>query len=83
MSEERIYLDICIYIYAYIYIHIHTKSGTTRRGAPRSGRRVSKGFALTWYRALTWYFLRLSSPRTHFEPWTAVGTRGRGSLAAR
>ena len=29
------------------------------------------------------YVLRLSSPRTHFEPWKAVGTRGRGSLAAR
>jgi len=43
----------------------------------------SKGFALTWYRALTWYFLRLSPPRTHFKPWKAVGTRGRGSLAAR
>ena len=43
----------------------------------------SKEFALTWYRALTWYFLRLSPPRTHFKPWKAVGTRGRGSLAAR
>jgi len=45
--------------------------------------RVSKWFALIWYRALTWYFLRVSSLLTHFEPWTAVGTRGRGSLAAR
>jgi len=43
----------------------------------------SKALALIWYRALTWYSLRLSSPRTHFEPWKAVGTRGRGSLAAR
>jgi len=43
----------------------------------------SKAFALTWYRALTWYSLRLSPPRTHFEHWKAVGTRGRGSLAAR
>jgi len=43
----------------------------------------SKGFALTWYRALTWYFLHVSSPRTNFEPWKAVGTRGRGSLTAR
>ena len=43
----------------------------------------SKGFALTWYRALTCYFPRLSSLRTHFEPWKAVCTRGRGSLAAR
>ena len=43
----------------------------------------SKGFALTWYRALTWYFLRLSPPRTHGKPWKAVGTRGRGSFAAR
>jgi len=46
-------------------------------------RRYSKGFALTWYRALTWYFLCLSSLRTFLEPWTAVDTRGRGSLAAR
>ena len=43
----------------------------------------SKAFALTWYRALTWYSLRLSPPRTHFEPWKAVSTWGRGSLAAR
>jgi len=43
----------------------------------------SKAFALTWYRALTWYFLGLSSPRTHFEPWKTVGTRGRAPLAAR
>jgi len=43
----------------------------------------SKGFALTWYRALTWYSLRLNPPRTHFEPGKAVGTQGRGSLAAR
>ena len=28
----------------------------------------SKGFALTWYRALTWYFLCVSSLRTHLEP---------------
>jgi len=35
-----------------------------------------KAFAQTWYRALTWYFLGLSSPRTHFEPWKAVGTQG-------
>ena len=45
--------------------------------------RISKGFVLTWNRALTWYFLRVSSLRTHLEPWTAVDTRGRGSLAAR
>ena len=45
---------------------------------------LSKGFALTWYyRSLTWYFLCLSSLRTHFEPRNAVGTRRRGSLAAR
>jgi len=43
----------------------------------------SKGFALTWYRALTLYFLRVSSLRTHLELWTAVDTRGRGSRAAR
>jgi len=43
----------------------------------------SKALALIWYRALTWYSLRLSPPRTHFEPWKAVGTRGRGSLTAR
>jgi len=43
----------------------------------------SKALALIWYRALTWHVLPLSSPRTHFEPWKAVGTRGRGSLAAR
>jgi len=42
-----------------------------------------KGFDLTWCRALTWYFPRLSPPRSHFKPWKAVGTRGRGSLAAR
>ena len=51
-----------------------------RRGIRTS---TSKAFALTWYRALCWYFLRLSSPRTHFKPWKAVGTRERGSLAAR
>ena len=45
--------------------------------------KYSKGFALTWYRALTWYFLCVSSLRTHLEPWIANGTRGRGSLAAR
>ena len=60
-------------------------------GSPETLRRVtagvaqllegsSKAFALTWYRALTWYFLGLSSPRTHFEPWKAVGTRGRAPL---
>ena len=27
--------------------------------------RTSKAFALTWYRGLTWCFLRLGSPRTH------------------
>jgi len=43
----------------------------------------NKALALIWYRALTWYSLRLSPPRTHFEPWKAVGTRGRGSLTAR
>ena len=53
------------------------------RRIPWRGSLCSKGFALTWYRALTWYFLRLSSLRTHFEPWKAVGTRGRGSPAAR
>jgi len=46
------------------------------------GGRYSKGFALTWYRALTWSLFRVSSQRTHFEPWTAVSTRERGSLAA-
>jgi len=44
---------------------------------------VSKASALIWYYALTWYSLCLSPPRTHFEPWKAVGTRGRGSLNAR
>jgi len=44
---------------------------------------VAKRWPQAWYRALTWYFLYLSSPRTHFEPWKAVGTRGRDSLAAR
>jgi len=43
---------------------------------------TSKGFAQTWYLALTWYFLRLSSLRTHFEPWKAVGTQRSDSLAA-
>jgi len=42
----------------------------------------SNAFALTWYLALTWYRVLWSPPRTHFEPWKAVGTRGRGSLAA-
>jgi len=42
----------------------------------------SKALALIWYRALTWYRVPWSPPRTHFEPWKAVGTRGRGSLAA-
>jgi len=42
----------------------------------------SKAFAPTWYRALTWYSVPWSPPRTHFEPWKAVGTWGRGSLAA-
>jgi len=46
-------------------------------------RASSKGFALTRYRALTLYFLCLSSARSHFEPWTAVATRRRGPLAAR
>jgi len=50
--------------------------------SPSLRLRVSKGFALTWYRALTWYFLCLSSLRTHFKPWKALDTRGRGSLAA-
>jgi len=40
--------------------------------------RASKAVALIWYRALTWYSLRLSPPRTHFEPCKAVGTRGGG-----
>jgi len=40
--------------------------------------RFSKAFALTWYRALTWHYRRLSSPRTHSEPWKAAGTRGGG-----
>ena len=35
----------------------------------------SKALALIWYRALTWYSLRLRPLRTHFEPWKAVGTR--------
>jgi len=43
----------------------------------------SKALARTWYRTLTWHSLRLSPPRTHFEPWKAVGTRGRSSLTAR
>jgi len=43
----------------------------------------SKALARNWYRALTGYSLRLSPPRTHFEPWKAVGTRGRGSRTAR
>jgi len=37
---------------------------------------LSKAFALTWYRVLTWFFLRLSSPCTHVDPWKAVSTRG-------
>ena len=43
----------------------------------------NNALVLIWYRALTWYSLRLSPPRTHFEPWKAVGTRERDSLAAR
>jgi len=58
-----------------------------RRRCGHAGRSFgcscSKAFALTWYRALTWYFLGLISPRTHFEPWKAVGTRGRTPRAAR
>jgi len=27
----------------------------------------SKGFALTWYRALTWYCVRWNPPPKHFE----------------
>ena len=42
----------------------------------------SKGFTLTWYRALTWYFHCVSSLRMHLEPRIAVGTRRGGSLAA-
>jgi len=50
----------------------------------RSNRSLSsKAFDLTLCRALTWYSLRLSLPRTHFETWKAAGLRGRGSLAAR
>ena len=41
----------------------------------------SKAFALTWYRALIWYRVCWGLPRTYFEPWKAVGTRVRGSLA--
>jgi len=35
-----------------------------------------KAFAQTWYRALTWYFLGLSPPRTYLKPWKAVGKGG-------
>ena len=44
---------------------------------------LTRGLSLTWYGGLTCYFLHLSSLRMHFEPWKAVGTRGRNSLAAR
>ena len=46
-------------------------------------RVYSKALALIWYRALIWYSIRLSPPRTHLEPWKAVDTRGKGSLTAR
>jgi len=53
------------------------------RGGGGGGQGMgSKAFAPTWYRALTWYSVPWSPPRTHFEPWKAVGTWGRGSLAA-
>ena len=62
---------VCVRVYVYTRVlvppnmYIHTHS---------------RGFSLTWYRALTWYFLRvMSSLRTHLEPWTAVDTPGRGS----
>jgi len=61
--------------YYYYYDLLRTAAAATTT--------TSKVFALIWYRALIWYFLRLSSPRTHFEPWKAIGTRGRGSPAAR
>ena len=48
----------------------------------RNPEASSKALALICYRALTWYSLRLSPPRTHSEPWKAVGTRGRVSFAA-
>jgi len=51
---------------------------------PRVSTPSSKAFALTWYRALTWYSLRVSPPEHTFRALEkAVGTRGRGSLAAR
>jgi len=64
--------------------HTAIVGALVRAGATLDARVSSKALALIWYRALTWYSsLRLSSPRTHCEPWKAVGTRGRGSLTAR
>ena len=68
--------------YINMYIYIEQGDGHSKRREAETERPSSKAFALTWYRALTRYSLRLSPPRTHFEPWKAVGTRGRGSLAA-
>jgi len=61
-----------------------TGSGQSGVGAEERWEEVrsSNAFALTWYRAFTWYRVRWNPPRTHFEPWKAVGTPGRRSLAA-
>ena len=71
-------------IYIYIYIRF-TPSVSSSTAAPTSihSYEHSKAFARTWYCALIWYSLHLSSPRTHSKPWNAVGTRGRVSRAAR
>jgi len=83
------YIYICIYIYIVRSTGHHPSVVSYKLHLPpqlyktKLAHELRKALALIWYRALTWYILRLSSPRTHFESWKAVGTRGRGSLAAR
>ena len=78
LTPRYIYIYIYIYIY-YVSMHIYRWKDTYgfmyRVSLASSAYiRRSKAFALTWYRSLTWYRVRWSPPRTHFEPWNAVGT---------
>ena len=76
---------ICLLIEIGLTRYIHTHTHNTH--LPAAHCLCCKALALIWHRALTCYSLRLSDrlspPRTHFEPWKAVGTLGRGSLTAR
>jgi len=87
-----IHIYICIYIYAYVYVYIYNTAGSGALAFARSlvatdDRAVallyaswtlmrSKAFALTWYRALTWY----CSPARPFAaldgPLLVTGSKG-------